>query len=163
MSNGGTMRAPRLGIALGTRRRFGAVEGAALVGLDALSYREKFAANLAGAEQTVSRRLFALAVPFLLRARLPFARRWGASLEAGLVPTFAWDSVSSDASGTERLTSLRPGFRVGAALDFSIGRGRIVLAASYGRARLVQGPIRGEIEGRSLWLGYEAWWLDVGP
>ena len=48
-------------------------------------------------------------------------------------------------------------------VDVSFGRGRIALGGSVGTARLVEGPIRGEIEGHSLFAGYEAWWLDIGP
>jgi len=76
---------------------------------------------------------------------------------------FAWSSTSSQASGTERLVSMRPGARVRAMVDVSFGRGRIALGGSVGTARLVEGPIRGEIEGHSLFAGYEAWWLDIGP
>jgi len=36
-------------------------------------------------------------------------------------------------------------------------------AKGLGTARLVDGPVRGEIEGGSLFVGYEAWWLDIGP
>jgi hypothetical protein len=163
MSNGGALRAPRFGAGIGVRRHFGPIEAAAIVGLDALSYRDRIAADLAGAEQDISRRLFALAVPLLLRARLPFASRWGAAVEAGPVPTFAWTSASSGASGTERVVTLRPGLRTSALLDFSLGRGRLELGVSLGTSRLVSGPLRGEIEGRSIFIGYEAWWLDLGP
>jgi hypothetical protein len=163
MSNGGALRAPRFGAGMGVRRQFGPVEGGLLTGLDALSYRDEIASTVAGAQQPVSRHLFALAVPLLLRARLPFARRFGASLEAGPIAAFAWSSASSQASGTERLVSVRPGVRARATVDFSVGRSRIVLGASLGTARLVEGPVRGEIEGGSLFLGYEAWWLDFGP
>jgi hypothetical protein len=163
MSNGGALRAPRFGAGIGVRRQFGPIETAAIVGLDALPYRDRIAADLAGANQDVSRHLFALAVPLLLRGRLPFARRWGAAIEAGPVPTFAWTSASSGATGTERVTSLRPGVRANALLDFSLGRGRLELGVSLGTSRLVTGPVRGEIEGRSIFIGYEAWWLDLGP
>lgn len=163
MSNGGALQAPRLGGGIGIRRQFGPVEGGVLVGLDALSYRDEIAAAVAGAQQTVSRHLFALAVPVLARARLPFARRFGVSLEMGPTATFAWSSVSNDVSGPERIVSVRPGVRARAAVDFSVGRSRIALGASLGSTRLVDGPLRGEIEGRSLFLGYEAWWLDIGP
>ena len=163
MSNGGALRAPRFGAGVGVRRRFGPIETAAIVGLDALAYRDRIAADLAGAQQDISRRLFVLAVPLLLRARLPFARRWGAGVEAGPVPTFAWTSASSGASGTERVVSLRPGVRASALLDFSLGRGRLELGVSLGTSHLVTGPLRGEIEGRSIFIGYEAWWLDLGP
>jgi hypothetical protein len=163
MSNGGALRAPRFGAGIGVRRQFGPIETAAIVGLDALPYRDRIAADLAGANQDVSRHLFALAVPLLLRARLPIARKWGAAIEAGPVPTFAWTSASSGATGTERVTSLRPGVRANALLDFSIGRGRLELGVSLGTSRLVTGPVRGEIEGRSIFIGYEAWWLDLGP
>jgi hypothetical protein len=163
MSNGGALSAPRLGAGLGLRRRFGPLEGAALLGLDALWYRDQIAADVAGAQRPVSRHLFALGIPLLLRARLPILRRWGAAIEAGPVPTFAWTSASSDVSGTQRLLSLRPGVRARATIDFSLGRGRITLGASWGSARLVEGPLRGEIEGRSLFVGFEAWLLDIGP
>jgi hypothetical protein len=163
MSNGGALQAPRLGAALGLRRGFGPLEGAVLLGLDALWYRDQVEADVAGAQRPVWRHLFALGIPLLLRARLPIARRWGAAVEAGAVPTFARTSATSDVSGTERLVSLRPGVRARATIDFSFGRGRIVLGASWGSAHLVAGPLRGEIEGRSLFVGYEAWWLDIGP
>jgi hypothetical protein len=163
MSNGGALRAPRFGAGIGIRRQFGPIETAAIVGLDALPYHDRIAADLAGATQDVSRHLFALAIPLLLRGRLPFARRWGAAVEAGPVPTFAWASASSGASGTERVVSLRPGVRANALLDFSIGRGRLELGVSLGTSRLVTGPVRGEIEGRSIFIGYEAWLLDLGP
>jgi hypothetical protein len=163
MSNGGALRAPRLGAGIGIRRQFGPVEGGLLAGLDALSYRDEIGAAVAGAQQMVSRHLFALAVPLLVRARLPFARRFGVSLEMGPVATFAWSSASSDVSGPERIVSVRPGARARAAVDFSIGRSRIALGMSLGSARLVDGPLRGEIEGRSVFVGYEAWWLDFGP
>jgi len=163
MTNGGALSAPRLGAGLGLRRRFGPLEGAALLGLDALWYRDQIAGDVAGAQRPVSRHLFALGIPLLLRARLPIFRRWGAAVEAGPVPTFAWTSASSDVSGTQRLLSLRPGVRARATIDFSLGRGRITLGASWGTAQLVAGPLRGEIEGRSLFAGFEAWWLDIGP
>ena len=163
MSNGGALRAPRFGAGLGIRRQFGPVEGGLLTGLDALPYRDEIAGTVGGAQQPVSRHLFALAVPLLLRARLPFARRFGASLEAGPIAAFAWSSASSQASGTERVVSVRPGVRARATVDFSVGRSRIALGASLGTARLVDGPVRGEIEGGSLFVGYEAWWLDIGP
>jgi len=163
MSNGGALRAPRFGAGLGIRRQFGALEGGLLAGLDALSYRDEVAGAVGGAQQPVSRHLFALAVPLLFRARLPFARRFGASLEAGPLAVFAWSSASSQASGTERLVSLRPGVRARATVDFSVGRSRIALGASLGTARLADGPVRGEIEGGSVFVGYEAWWLDIGP
>ena len=163
MSNGGALRAPRFGAGMGIRRQFGPVEGGLLAGLDALSYRDEIAGTVGGAQQPVSRHLFALAVPLLLRARLPFARHFGASLEAGPIAAFAWSSASSQASGTERLVSVRPGVRVRATVDFSVGRSRIALGASLGTTRLVDGPVRGEIEGGSLFVGYEAWWLDIGP
>jgi hypothetical protein len=163
MSNGGALRAPRFGAGLGIRRQFGPVEGGLLAGLDALPYRDEIAGTVGGAQQPVSRHLFALAVPLLLRARLPFARRFGASLEAGPIAAFAWSSASSQASGTERLVSVRPGVRARAIVDFSVGRSRIALGASLGTARLVDGPVRGEIEGGSLFVGYEAWWFDIGP
>jgi len=159
----GAMRAPRLGAALGIRRRFGSFEGGALLGLDALSYRDTIVVDLAGAQHPLSRHLFALTVPLLLRARLPIARRFGASLEAGPAAVFAWTSASSEVSGNERVVSVRPGFRAGASLDFSLGRGRIGLGASVGSARLTNGAVVGQIEGTSVWLGYEAWWLDIGP
>jgi hypothetical protein len=163
MTNGGALSAPRLGAGLGLRRRFGPLEGAALLGLDALWYHDQIATDVAGAQRPVSRHLFALGIPLLLRARLPIFRRWGAALEAGPVPTFAWTSASSDVSGTQRLLSLRPGVRARATIDFSLGRGRITLGASWGSAHLVAGPLRGEIEGRSLFAGFEAWLLDIGP
>jgi hypothetical protein len=163
MSNGGALRAPRFGAGLGIRRQFGPVEGGLLAGLDALPYRDEIAGTVGGAQQPVSRHLFALAVPLLLRARLPFARLFGASLEAGPIAAFAWSSASSQASGTERLVSVRPGVRARATVDFSVGRSRIALGASLGTARLVDGPVRGEIEGGSLFVGYEAWWFDIGP
>jgi len=163
MSNGGALRAPRFGAGLGIRRQFGPVEGGLLTGLDALPYRDEIAGTVGGAQQPVSRHLFALAVPLLLRARLPFARRFGASLEAGPIAAFAWSSASSQASGTERLVSVRPGVRARATVDFSVGRSRIAVGASLGTAQLVDGPVRGEIEGGSLFVGYEAWWLDIGP
>ena len=50
-----------------------------------------------------------------------------------------------------------------ATVDFSVGRSRIALGASLGTARLVDGPVRGEIDGGSVFVGYEAWWLDIGP
>jgi hypothetical protein len=163
VSNGGALLAPRFGAGIGVRRQFGPIEAAAIVGLDALPYRDRITADLAGATQDISRHLFVLAVPLLLRGRLPFARRWGAALEAGPVPTFAWTSASSGAGGTERVVSLRPGVRASALLDFSLGRGRLELGVSLGTSRLVAGPLRGEIEGRSIFIGYEAWWLDLGP
>jgi len=115
-----------------------------------------------GSQQPVSRHLFALSMPLLARARLPFAGRFGISLEAGPIAVFAWSSTSSQASGTERLVSIRPGARLRAMADVSIGRGRIAVGGSVGTAKLVEGPIRGEIEGHSLFAGYEAWWLDIG-
>ena len=163
VSNGGALQAPRLGAAAGIRRRFGPVEGAGLLGLDALWYRDQITAEVAGAARPVSRHLFALGIPLLARARLPFLRKWGAGLEAGPVPVLAWTSAASDASGTEKLVSLRLGFRARAAVDYALGRGRIELGASWGTVRLLSGPLRGEIEGHSFFLGYEAWWLDVGP
>jgi hypothetical protein len=163
MSNGSALRAPRFGAGLGLRRWFGRIEWAALLGLDALWYRDQTTAYVAGAQRPVSRHLFALGIPLLLRARLPFFTRWGAAVEAGPVPTLARASASSEVSGTERLVSLRPGVRARATIDFSLGRGRIALGASWGSARLVDGPVQGEIEGRSLFVGYEAWWLDIGP
>jgi hypothetical protein len=163
MSNGGALRAPRIGAGIGLRRQFGRVEGALLFGLDTLWYRSHTTADLGGAPRTVSQRLFALSLPVLLRARLPFARRWGFSLEAGAVPTFARTSASTDVSGPDRITSLVAGLRGRAVLDFTLGRSRLLLGASWGRARLRQGPLQGEIEGRSIFVGYEAWWLDLGP
>ncbi len=163
MSNGRDLRAPRFGAGIGLRRWFGPIEWAALLGLDALWYRDQVTVPVAGAQRPVSRHLFALGIPLLLRARLPLFTRWGAAVEAGPVPTLARASASSEVSGTERLVSLRPGVRARATVDFSLGRGRIALGASWGSARLVDGPVKGEIEGRSLFVGYEAWWLDVGP
>jgi hypothetical protein len=66
-------------------------------------------------------------------------------------------------SGPDRITSLVAGLRGRAAFDFTLGRSRLSLGASWGRARLRQGPLQGEIEGRSIFMGYEAWWLDLGP
>ena len=144
------------------RRQFGPIEGALLLGADALSWRDEIPAVVGGSQQPVSRHLFALSVPLLARARLPFAGRFGISLEAGPMAAFAWSSTSSQASGTERLVSIRPGARFRAMADVSLGRGRIVVGGSVGTAKLVEGPIRGEIEGHSLFAGYEAWWLDIG-
>jgi hypothetical protein len=163
MSNGGEVRAHRAGAGVGLRRQFGRVEGGLLLGLDALWYRSNTTADVGGVPRIISQRLFALSLPVLLRARLPFARRWGFSLEAGPVPTFAWTSASSDVSGPDRITSLVAGLRGRAAFDFTLGRSRLSLGASWGRARLRQGPLQGEIEGRSIFMGYEAWWLDLGP
>jgi hypothetical protein len=162
MSNGGARRAPRGGAGIGLRRQFGRIEGGVLFGLDALWYRAVSGADIGGVSRTVSQRLFALSFPLLLRGRLPLARRWGASLEAGPVAEIAWTSVSSDVSA-ERLTSLVPGFRSRAAVDFTMGRSRIALGATWGTARLTKGPVLGQIEGYSLFLGYEAWVLDLGP
>jgi len=162
MSNGGALRAPRFGAGIGMRRQFGPIEGALLLGADSLSWRDEIPAVVGGAQQPVSRHLFALSVPLLARARLPFAGRFGISLEAGPIAAFAWSSTSSQASGTERLVSIRPGARLRAMADISIGRGRIAVGGSVGTAKLVEGPIRGEIEGHSLFAGYEAWWLDIG-
>ncbi|TMA84116.1 MAG: hypothetical protein E6J63_23520 [Deltaproteobacteria bacterium] len=163
MSNGGALRAPRFGAGIGIRRQFGPIEGALLFGADAFSWRDEVPVVVGAAQQPVSRRLFALSVPLLARARLPLAGRFGISLEGGPMAVFAWSSTSSQASGTERLVSIRPGARVRAMVDVSFGRGRIALGGSVGTARLVEGPIRGEIEGHSLFAGYEAWWLDIGP
>jgi hypothetical protein len=163
MSNGGALRAPRFGAGIGIRRQFGPIEGGLLLGLDALSYRDEIPITVGGAQQSVSRNLFALSVPLLMRARFPFAGRFGVSMEAGPMAAFAWSSTSSQASGTERLVTVRPGARARAMVDFSVGRGRIALGATLGTVQLVDGPLRGEIEGRSLFAGYEAWWLDIGP
>jgi hypothetical protein len=78
------------------------------------------------------------------------------------MPVLAWSSVTSDVSA-ERLASLVPGFRARAAIDFTLGRSRIALGAAWGTARLNKGPLQGQIEGYSLFLGYEAWVLDLGP
>jgi hypothetical protein len=163
MTNGGELRAPRGGAGIGLRRQFGRIEGALLLGLDVLWFRTHTIGDVGGAPRTISQRLFVLSVPILARARLPFARRWGFSLEAGPVPTFAWTSASTDVSGPDRIASLVAGLRGRAVLDFAVGRGRIALGASWGRARLRQGPLQGEIEGRSIFVGYEAWLLDLGP
>ena len=162
MTNGGVLTAPRFGLGLGLRRQFGRLEGALLAGLDALAYRDQATFDAAGTTRVATRRLFALAVPMLVRVRLPFAGRWGAALEAGPLPTFAWTSSTSDVAGVTRYSGLSAGGRARASVDFALGRGRIAFSASWGTAQLGSGPVRGEIEGRSLAFGYEAWWLDVG-
>ena len=162
MTTSGVLSAPRFGLGLGLRRQFGRLEGALLAGLDALRYSDQATFDAAGTTRVATRRLFALAVPVLARVRLPFAGRWGVALEAGPVPTFAWTSSTSDVAGVTRYSGLSAGGRARASVDFALGRGRIAFGASWGTAQLGNGPVRGEIEGRSLDFGYEAWWLDVG-
>ena len=118
---------------------------------------------MGGVDRPISERLSAFSLPLLIRARLPFARRFAAAVELGPVATLAWSAASSDVSGTERLTNLVGGFRAGASIDYVLGRGRIALGATLGRTRLTDGPLRGEIEGRSLFVGYEAWLADLSP
>ncbi|TMA33554.1 MAG: hypothetical protein E6J88_00705 [Deltaproteobacteria bacterium] len=163
MTNGGAVTAPRLGADIGVRRWFGSIEGAVLLGLDALWYRGDIITQVGGVDRPISERLSAFSLPLLIRARLPFARRFAAAVELGPVATLAWSAASSDVSGTERLTNLVGGFRAGASIDYVLGRGRIALGATLGRTRLTDGPLRGEIEGRSLFVGYEAWLADLSP
>ena len=164
MSNGGTLRTARLGVEIGIRRQFGGIEAALLTGADAISFRGDIIGDVAGAAVTVSQHLFALTVPVLARARLPFARRFGIGLELGPLATFAWASAQSQVSGKETQTSLAPGFRVRASLDYKLGRSRVLVGAGWGTARLPDSsPLHGEIEGKSVFLGYEAWLLDLGP
>jgi hypothetical protein len=164
MSNGGALRTVRPALQVGLRRRFGGIEGALLTGADAIWFRGAIDGNVAGQPVAVEQRLFALTIPLMARVRRPFARRWGIGAEVGPLATFAWASAASGVSGLERQTTLVPGFRARAFLDYNLGRSRILLGGGWGTARLPDSsPLRGEIEGRSVFLGYEAWWLDLGP
>jgi hypothetical protein len=163
MSNGGALTAPRAGAGAGVRRQFGRVEGGVSLGLETLWHHGEGPAAIAGSQQTVSTRLFVLAAPLLLRLRLPFAGRWGAAIEGGPVPAFAATSAQSNASGVETFRNIVFGGRARATLDFTAGRSRILVGATVGTAKLADGPLRGDIEGRSLFVGYETWWLDLSP
>jgi hypothetical protein len=162
LHNGGDISVPRGGVGAALRKGFGPIEWALLVGAEGFSFEDSQRQEIAGAERDVSRSLRALAVPVLVRGRLPLTRRLGAALGAGIVPVGADASLTVDFQETDEQRKWVLGVRALASLDARLGPGRVMLTGTLGRARLSGGPLVGNIEGWGVLAGYEWWPLDLG-
>jgi hypothetical protein len=161
-SNRGELSVPRAGLGIGTRRRFGPIEGALLVGLEAFSSEDTVVADVAGMEQRLVRQLRGLAIPVMLRGRMRISREIGVAVSFGLTPTATSARLAQDKSASAFNTWTNGG-RGEVSGDYKLGQGRIVLGTSYGRTKLSEGPIVGDIDGLRVYAGYEVWPLVFGP
>lgn len=161
-SNGGELSVPRAGLGIGTRRRFGPIEVALLVGAEAFASEDTVVAMVAGMDQKLIRQLRGIAIPVLLRGRVRVNRKFGAALAFGVTPTATSARLAQDKS-ENAFNAWTNGVRGELSGDYKLGQGRVILGTSYGRTKLAEGPIVGDIDGFRVYAGYEVWPLDFGP
>lgn len=160
--NGGTMSTPRMTAGVGVRTGVGPLQLGIGTGIDWLHYEDRTELRVAGADRVIERRVNILSFPLVLLARYPISPRWGVSLAGG--PSLTSAAATSDPAfqPQETFFALVPGGRVEIAGDVRVGPGEVALTARYGTARVAEGPIRGEIDGFSVLLGYQWWFADLG-
>jgi hypothetical protein len=158
--NLGDLSVLRAGGGVGLRRNLGSIETSLLAGVEGFARSDTIVVDVGGSDQRLSRSLRGLAIPVFLRGRLKVARTIGVALSAGLVPVVTSASLGMDLSGGAfRKWTL--GTRGQMAGDMKLGPGRVNLGASFGRAKLNEGPIVGEVDGLRVFVGYEWWPLDL--
>lgn len=163
LDNLGAWSSPRGGAGGGVSRNFGAFEGALLAGVDVMSSSETFVVDLNGSMQDATRSIIGIGIPLTLRARFRLTERFGVSAGAAFVPWSVRVKFGPDGQTADAYTETVVGFRAHVAGDVALGPGRVVIGAAFGRARLADGAVVGQIDGVGLTVGYEWWFGAFAP
>ncbi len=160
LDNLGAWSSPRAGLGVAVRRRFGDIEGAVLVGIEGVSSSETLSVDLNGTMEDASRSITGIGIPIALRGRMPIGRKLGIAASAAFVPARMRVKFSSASQPMDAYNETVLGVRGQLAGDLTIGPGRLVLGVAFGRGKLTDGIVVGEIDGLGVTLGYE-WWFGA--
>jgi hypothetical protein len=161
VDNLGALSSPRAAAGLAIRsggRRF---ELAARVGLEGLWFRDTTAVMLGGEDVDVARSIVSIGAHVAMRARVPVSPRAGLAIGAAVVPMRARVRLAPDGDRARTYGENVIAARGEIAGDVIVGRGRLVLSMSYGRAPLTDGAVTGHIDGLAITAGYERWLSEV--
>lgn len=162
LSNQGAIQTPRYGAGVGLRRAGEQVEFALLAGVDRLSSTDTVEVPVGGTMEEIERSVSVLAVPVTARIRMRLAQRFGVSFGGGLVTTRASLRIAPRFQREDVYSEIALGARAQLAFDVAIGPGRLNLGASWGKAELSEGLVRGNLDGVSAFGSYEWWFADFG-
>jgi hypothetical protein len=159
LTNVGDLQTGRFGGGLALRKELGRFDLALSIGVEGYTFSDEVSALLGGAERTVSRTVTTIAVPVMLRARLPLGR-FGLSVAGGVGPLHVRGRADPgfEEAATFARTLLDARGEIGA--DVRLGPGNVVAAFTVGRAKLEGTPITGNVDGLAVHLCYE-WWFAV--
>jgi hypothetical protein len=160
IDNLGAWSSPRASVGAAVRRRFGSVEGAVLVGVEGMSASETVTVDLNGTMEDATRSITGIGVPVAVRARIPLGARLGVAASAVFVPARMRVEFAPASRPVDAYSETVLGVRGQLAGDVVIGPGRAVLGIAFGRGKLSDGVVVGQVDGLGVTLGYE-WWFGA--
>jgi hypothetical protein len=165
VDNLGVMSSPRISAGVGVRSGGGrALELAARVGVEGLYFHDTthVVSERSMDETIATRSVSAIGMQIGMRARVRVSSGVGLAVGAAVVPLQARVRLAPASQDEEVYGERVIAARGEVAADVALGHGRVVLAASYGRAPLTEGSVTGHIDGIAITAGYEWWLAEVG-
>ncbi len=162
VDNLGVLAGPRAGAGLVVRRGLAGIEVAALLGVEGMRFRDTTQVTIDTMPRDADRAIDSLGVLASVRARLRLSRRLGLALGAGIVPMRVRIGLDTGAQSADDYAETVLGVRAQLHGDLVVGPGRAFVGGSYGRARLSDGAVVGQLEGLAVVAGYEWWFADFG-
>ncbi|MBA2544946.1 MAG: hypothetical protein H0V17_35210, partial [Deltaproteobacteria bacterium] len=138
------------------------IELALLVGVEGLSFSDTTPVVIDGMTFDATRSVKGVGVASLVRVRLRLTRRFGVALAGGVIPMRVGVSFDSGAQAADKYGETVLGMRGQLQLDARLGPGRVFVGGAYGRAKLADGAVVGQIDGVGVLGGYEWWFAAFG-
>lgn len=159
LDNLGAWSTPRASLGAVVSRPLGGVDAALLVGVEGMTASDSLVVDVGGTPQTATRDISGIAASIGVRLRRDLGTRFGASLGAAVVPGRIAVAFGPMDQATE-YTATVLGVRGTLAGDAAVGPGHVVVGVAFGRARLADGPVTGQVDGLGVHVGYE-WWFGA--
>ncbi|MGE5183137.1 MAG: hypothetical protein ACM31C_13795 [Acidobacteriota bacterium] len=162
VDNLGVLASPRGAAGLAIRRGISGVELALQLGAEGMRFADRVPVTIGGVMDSARRTLSAVGLDIGVRGRVRLTRRFGVALGAALVPTRVHVQLAPTTQPADDYVESVLAVRGELQGDVHLGPGRAFLAVDYGRGRLSQGVVLGQIEGLGARVGYEWWFADFG-
>ena len=129
--------------------------------LEFMSMSDTEQLTLDGEPAELARAVRVLAMPILLRARVPIVGPVGGSLGVALVPMHVRVTLTPGFQTTDRYSSIGLAQRAEVGVDIELPRGRLSLLLGVGRAPLPDGLLTGDLERIAVTAGYDLQFADL--